>query len=294
MLLHERWPSDRLANVFRTVRQDKPAYAHICAFFEALFTLQEAARLACRPPAMAYDPHLGPFQQQAGLPLMQRERMPIDWAAAQDLFYRFCAMALETNEVLGSAARTMADRVGRNGSGLEACGPPLLGDDPLALESIAAEWHVKADVLAFFVYHSIWPSAAGHLEALKAHLPPDQNWQKGYCPFCGSRPLLSLLSSEGQASLVCSFCRHTWPVPRLLCPFCENRDPQTLGYLFCAAEEEYRVNTCQVCKGYLKSVDLRHLAHPLYPPLEAILTTHLDLQAQEEGYVDMAPNWFRI
>jgi formate dehydrogenase maturation protein FdhE len=64
-----------------------------------------------------------------------------------------------------------------------------------------------------------------------------------------------------------------------------------MEYFFSDSEKEYRVYTCKNCKGYLKSVDLRELARPFYAPLEALLTTHLDLKAQQIGFHTTVPSW---
>ena len=106
--------------------------------------------------------------------------------------------------------------------------------------------------------------------------------------------MLSLLAENGNRSLVCSFCRHVWAAPRIFCPYCENRDAGTLGYFFSEAEPEYRVHTCQKCKSYLKSIDLRQLMRPFHPFIEGIVTAHLDMRAREDGYRDMTPVWVHI
>ena len=43
--------------------------------------------------------------------------------------------------------------------------------------------------------------------------------------------------------------------PRLVCPFCGNQEPGSLGYFHVEGEEaRYRAATCEVCNGYMKMV----------------------------------------
>jgi FdhE protein len=154
--------------------------------------------------------------------------------------------------------------------------------------------NVDAEVLKFLLYHTLWPSMARNVSALAALAPGQGAWNKGYCPMCGSLPMLALLGMEGERSLVCGFCRHAWPVPRIFCPFCESRDARSMEYFFSDSEKHYRVYTCQHCRSYCKTVDLRAMARPCYPPLEAVLTAHLDLQAQQMGFRNAAPSWLAL
>ena len=294
MQIQPRLSSEEIADLFQIVETSRPAYSQLCSFFKALFTLQQSTLATGRPSVAPLDPQHNTARRQAELPLIQRDRLWVDWPATHGLFTELLALAPEANAQLARSAEAIMERYRSNNLDLETWGPLLLKDDSAAFERRAAESGLAADVLAFFLYHSLWPSAARHLEAAAPHLPAAEAWQKGYCPFCGSTPMLSVLAQEGHRYLVCGFCRHTWPAPRLFCPFCENREPETLGYFYSEAEKEYRVNTCQACKGYLKAIDLRQLARPLLLPLEAVITAHLDMTAQDQGYRDMTPVWLRL
>jgi FdhE protein len=294
MLLQEHWTPSQLTDLFQSVHTDKPAYAHICSFFKELFILQETAIPACHPPALEVDPDLSSAQRQGGLPLFQRESLTVDWPCADKLFDQLSQLALNANEQLAGAATDMINKVQSQTLNLTHCGTLMLKQDAQAFEQEARELGIQPDVLAFFVYHSLYPSVAVHLHEFKKYLPGGEEWNKGYCPFCGTRPMLSFLDQDGRRFLICSFCRHQWAAPRLFCPFCENQDTESLGYFFSEAENEYRVYTCRACKSYIKSIDLRQLSRPLYPLLEAIITSHLDISAQEHGYQNMTPGWLRL
>ena len=57
-----------------------------------------------------------------------------------------------------------------------------------------------------------------------------------------------------------------------------------LGYFFSEEENEYRVYTCDNCKKYIKTIDTVKIDRFIYPPLEQVVTLHLDMQANQKGF----------
>jgi formate dehydrogenase accessory protein FdhE len=106
------------------------------------------------------------------------------------------------------------------------------------------------------------------------------------CPLCGGRPIVGVLRREGDGarkSLICMLCAHEWAFRRLYCPACgEEREPQ-LAFYSSPQIAHVRVDVCDTCHTYLKSVDLTKagLAVPVVDELAAI---PLDLWAREHGY----------
>jgi FdhE protein len=78
-------------------------------------------------------------------------------------------------------------------------------------------------------------------------------------------------------------------VKRVFCPFCENRDTKTQHYFYNEGEMEFRVNLCDSCKKYLKTLDSRETERMIYTPLEQIASLHLDYKAKEMGYESGIP-----
>ena len=68
------------------------------------------------------------------------------------------------------------------------------------------------------------------------------------------------------------------------CPFCDNSTNKDLHYLFSAEEKNLRVDLCDKCGKYLKTLDTRQTDRLIYPPLEQVSTLHLDIKAREEGF----------
>lgn len=106
----------------------------------------------------------------------------------------------------------------------------------------------------------------------------------GVCPICGTIPDLAVLKDDGQRFLHCSLCGYYWLFPRLVCPFCQTDVQDELGYFEADAMPKVRINFCRVCKGYIKTFDLRESAEEFQPELEQILSLQLDLQAEQEGF----------
>ncbi|MFZ3214821.1 MAG: formate dehydrogenase accessory protein FdhE [Candidatus Acidiferrales bacterium] len=112
------------------------------------------------------------------------------------------------------------------------------------------------------------------------------------CPLCGGRPVVGVLRSEGDGakkSLVCMLCAHEWVFRRIYCPGCgEEREPQMAFY---AAPEiaHVRVDVCDTCHTYLKSVDLTKTGLAV-PIVDELATIPLDLWAREHGYEKLQMN----
>jgi Protein involved in formate dehydrogenase formation len=112
------------------------------------------------------------------------------------------------------------------------------------------------------------------------------------CPLCGGRPIVGVLRSEGDGarkSLICMLCAHEWIFRRVVCPACgEEREPQMAFY---SAPEiaHVRVDVCDTCHTYLKSIDLTKTGLAV-PVVDELATIPLDLWAREHGYEKLQIN----
>jgi len=108
----------------------------------------------------------------------------------------------------------------------------------------------------------------------------------GFCPVCGGKPQLGVLRPEGEGGkrlLLCSCCSTEWDFRRILCPHCAEEDHRKLPRFSADDFPHVRVEACDTCKRYLKSVDLtvNGLAIPV---VDEIAAASLDLWAAEHGY----------
>jgi FdhE protein len=218
----------------------------------------------------------------------------VDVNASEALLRELCRVAAETNQVLAEAGKKMVDALDKGTLNAPTLFEKILSQDSQDFQEVAQELGVDENILVFFGYNSVGPSLSLCAEQLTAYLDDTLPWKKGYCPVCGSLPALSILRDEGNRFLICSFCGHEWHTQRMYCPFCNNQDHSTLHYFFGEQEKNYRVDVCDVCKKYLKTIDTRDLRHPLYPLLEQVSTLHLDLLAQEQGLESGSPPWLQI
>ena len=155
--------------------------------------------------------------------------------------------------------------------------------DESYVKKISGEFDIDEAILQFLIHMSIKPSVIAQVETLRDSADT-KNWLRGYCPLCGSLPSISELKHEGQRFFLCSFCDFQWQGERLRCPFCENNDHNKLHYFYSEGQEAYRVDLCDNCNQYIKTVDSRKLAYEPNLDLEDIVTLHLDILAVEKGY----------
>ncbi len=113
----------------------------------------------------------------------------------------------------------------------------------------------------------------------------ETEWQFGHCPICGERPAIAKYEqSVGTRFLQCNLCRTQWAQDRILCPFCGNRDQDSLGYLSDAPDSAFRVEVCDACRHYIKAVDERALQREVILHVEELTISFLDHEALTRGY----------
>jgi len=115
------------------------------------------------------------------------------------------------------------------------------------------------------------------------------SWSRAICPICGHEPDMAKLEKElGKRILHCPLCDSEWVFRRLQCPFCLNDNQDTLRFFFTDQESPYRVDICDECGRYVKTVDERKLAEgqEVCFALEDIATIYLDVAAWEEGFLE--------
>jgi formate dehydrogenase maturation protein FdhE len=116
------------------------------------------------------------------------------------------------------------------------------------------------------------------------------------CPFCDRKPGLGVLRQMGDGgarSMICSFCLAEWEFRRIVCPGCGEENNKKLP-VFTASDFDYiRVECCDACKTYIKSIDLTKngRAEPL---VDELASAPLDLWAREHGYAKLQCNLLGI
>jgi len=156
-----------------------------------------------------------------------------------------------------------------------------LASDFKVMGATAKALNIDPPVLAVLLGLSLRPALSAIAQIVLEHLDLSL-WHHGHCPVCGSAPRMADLSGEGgKRRLHCSLCETAWPYPRLRCPFCENDNREDLSYLRAKNEEGLRVDLCNRCGNYLKTIDLREFPGPVILPLDDVATLHLDIIADK-------------
>ena len=242
-------------------------------------------RVQPRVPLPSFD--LGPEaiarHQRDGQPLLKFEEIPLALTDFRLLVRQTCEVlhragaldeqefqqiqALGRDETLLTAARawyrSVADRVPAGAAEVPASAP--------------AEEGMLGQVLAL----AIRPFLSRCAEVLQQHSQLE-GWQRAFCPLCGGEPEMGVRLPGAARQLICGRCTLRWTFDASLCPFCLN-DRRTRMTSFTTADSRYRVDACDVCQRYLKSLN-RALDRPLIPIVDAVAMLPLDAAAMQRGY----------
>lgn len=275
----------RLARRVEEILKDRPAYGKILRFFQSVLEiLEQEAETSEIPPEECLSK-----ARHEGFPLRDRKDFQVDHATSLRVFRRLVALKPEGNEPLAKGLRRLKEAEEAMRLPLEDLVEAFLRDDWESIGRSAQEVDVDAETMKFVIAACIRPAVERERRWLEAFV--DKEWSEGVCPICGSLPLLSQLrESEGKRYLVCSFCGHRWPTLRLGCPFCGTKDHIDLHYLKVEGQKALRVDLCEACKRYIKTLDLRDAADEPNSLLEDLASLHLDLLAQKDGYTKGTPD----
>jgi FdhE protein len=233
----------------------------------------------------------------AGIPLLRNpdpSTSPAEAASQGGELVWFEAAAVRVQ--LLDLCRALGRRLGRSAAGIAAAIEQGALDVPALLQAVlrgradairgqAAGLGLDGQLLCTLLRFSLFPA----LEQLATQLAPLRRlatWPHGYCPTCGSWPLLSEYRGLEQTRFLrCGLCATEWPLDRLLCPFCGCRDHQQLGYLHAEADQQRRAATCAQCRCYNKTLATLGPIPPIELAVYDLATIHLDMVAIEHGYV---------
>lgn len=128
-------------------------------------------------------------------------------------------------------------------------------------------------------------------------IQPSRARRPHHCPFCGGAPWIAWRRSEAaveggaegaQRRLACGLCGGDWPVNRILCPGCGEADPPKLPVFQSETYTSVRIEACETCRRYVKSIDLTLDARPI-PEVDDLVSLALDLWAAEQGFTRVEP-----
>jgi FdhE protein len=280
---------EKLKKRIQQLKKKRPGYKEMLDFYQKMREEQEKVKPSLDIKPILLKKEWKDLLSREGFPLFERKDFPIDLETLIKLFRSLCQIGKEANPHMAEEAKKIEEILNEKRIDLKEL---LIGGiNESRIEDIANEFRLDKKIFSFFIQESIRPSIEAGVERFFNELETE-NWLKGFCPICGSLPYLSLLKEEvGKRYLLCSFCGYQWRIDRLICPFCNNKEQESLHYLYAEGEEAYRIDLCEKCDQYIKTIDLRKVGES-DPCLEDLATVHLNMLVSKKGYKKPTPNPF--
>ncbi len=126
-----------------------------------------------------------------------------------------------------------------------------------------------------------------------ARVAPARVHRRGACPLCGGSPWVAVrregsMMEGAKRMLGCALCGGEWLFGRILCPSCLEENPERLPSFSAQAHPTVRIEACETCRRYVKSIDLSEDARPI-PEVDDLSSLSLDLWAREQGFERIEP-----
>ncbi len=280
----EVFSTDDIRKAVSEVKKIKPDFAVMFDLYEKIFIAQEESKKRIHLHDFKLPEDVLSLKLKEKFPLVEISQFVIDIDASMELFGRLCAILLDPVNELTEKVKHIAGLVDANRISTGDFFKAFIKGDESVFDKAEDEYDLDKSILGFLIYNSVKPSLTVFSGRVSGYLDNENVWEKGYCPVCGSAPELSVFEDNGKRSLVCGFCNHKWFSKRIYCPFCENTDHETLQYFNVGNEEEYRVDACDKCKKYIKTIDIKKTTRTIYLPFENQTTPYLELKFSAMGY----------
>ena len=269
------------------IKKKRPGYGEILDFYQMVKEERDRVKASLKIKPIKLRKEWKELLAKEGFSLIQKEDFPLDIEASVKLFQTLCQIGKDANPHMSDQVKKIKEALDSKRIDLKKILKE--GVKEQRIEQMADESGVDKKVFSFLIQSSTKPSIEAGMEQLRSELDPE-TWLKGYCPMCGSLPSLSLLKEEtGKRYLLCSYCGYQWRIERLFCPFCNNKEHESLQYFCGENEEAYRIDLCDKCHRYIKTIDFRIIGES-DPSLEDLATPHLDILATQKGYKRPVPN----
>lgn len=265
------------------IKEDRPHYVKILDFYEEILKIQESVTNSLNVPEIKLRKDLLDLQKK-GFPLLNKHDFILDIKTSLSIFRSICEISRNITEKMKENVQIIETAL--KDRDLEELIKRHY--DESFIKQVVKDLRIDKTILEFFIHMSILPSINKSVDELKDKVDLTQ-WMRGYCPICGSLPQISEIKESGKRYFLCSFCGYYWQGERLKCPFCENRDHNKLHYFYEEGKDAYRIDLCDNCRQYIKTIDTRKLTHDPNLYLEDMTTLHLDILATTQGYKRPAP-----
>lgn len=257
-------------------------------FFKELLKIKEKAKELITKDKFCLDLQGKDLEErlEKGLPLLTFPEIPFKNNLLEEIFQDICSIIKRYNSNTKSEIDSLSDSFKDKKLSLEQFIKDAAIEGAVSLDAISKKTGINKNTLMFVATQLAKPFFESCAESLNFKMKDDQ-WLKGYCPVCGSQPLMAKFRrDDGKRILKCSLCATEWAYLRMKCPSCENDDMESLRFLFVDNNSPYRVDVCDKCKRYIKTIDERKLPKNQEVDLviEDIATSYLDILAEKEKY----------
>ncbi|MEW6068116.1 MAG: formate dehydrogenase accessory protein FdhE [Nitrospirota bacterium] len=253
----------------------------ILDFYEKVVEEQEGIKASINIKPLPIREDVKKLHINEGFPLISKEEFSLDIPCSIRLFEKLCKIGKNATAKMNKNILIIEDAVKNKSLSPDEFLSKFYDD--VFLDKATEDLEIDSAIFKFLIHMSIRPSITANIEKLKDQVSI-KGWFRGYCPICGSLPQISALKGEGQRYLICSFCGFEWQSERLKCPFCENKDHETLHYFYEDGQEVYRIDACNKCNKYIKTINSGKLAYEPDLNLEDIATFYLDIIALDKGF----------
>ncbi len=274
-----------LDNKLSQLRDKSYISAELINLLDEVAHLQLEARVDAEVSLPA-DSEMAPAEAvYQGMALVAKEEFPYDAKQAEALLTKLIALLQKNGGPLGEAAKGVAKELESGALTAADLFQRYLDDDTTFFATWAERSPDAPKTIAFLAFAALSPSVETAAGILAEKLPEMKVPAVGTCPICGSLPLISSLNEkEGFRHATCSFCRHDYRIKRIACPVCGEEEQEKLTYFTVEEEPGFRVDVCDSCKTYIKTIDFRELDRIAIPVLDDLDSLALDYVAAGQGY----------
>jgi FdhE protein len=237
--------------------------------------LDASAGLAGTPPA----PFTAASMREKwtrGLPALRNETVAIP-EGLKDILLPVCTALAECGA--GDSALHIRDAIAAHHIDADSLLSVSLARNRKAIRTSALHMGFSPD-LVWLIGELGSAPLAYHLSAC---LQKGSEWDRGYCPFCGSWPTF-IEARDNAHVLRCSYCALGWSLQSHRCVYCGNAGEDFIAAAPDVNQPRCRVELCGQCSGYTKVIGV---TQPAPFPLLAIAdlaTLNLDEGAMNRGY----------
>jgi len=221
-----------------------------------------------------------------GFSMVDEANVFVDAEISAELFDQLADLLARYDTIGGADAKTLVALREKGSIDVAGLIRASLSQNESFFTELAEETDTDASLLAVIGENLARPVLAFHATGMEGtvELLGDN---RNTCPCCGNDPVMAMLDAEsGRRFLKCSLCHTHWEFQRMECPHCGNREDGGAKYLFYDEEDPHRVDVCEECKRYVRTVDLRKTQNrTVVLDVEAIATGYLDDMAMKQGYL---------